>query len=63
MDDNLYIKNGFALAEGARDLLNKGQTDYAFDALVMVDENENPIGRIESGDGVIFCCRRGEREI
>ncbi len=63
MDDNLYIKNGFALAEGVRELLNQGQTDYAFEALVMVDENKNPIGRIESGDGVVFCCRRGEREI
>lgn len=63
MVDNLYLKNGSALADGVRDLLNKGQTDYALEALILVDEQEKPIGCVESGDGVVFCCRRGEREI
>lgn len=29
----------------------------------MVDSDGVPVGRIQDGDGVIFCCRRGEREI
>jgi len=31
--------------------------------MVLVDAQDQPIGRIEDGDAVIFCCRRGEREI
>jgi 2,3-bisphosphoglycerate-independent phosphoglycerate mutase len=29
----------------------------------MVDSYEDPVGRIRDGDSVIFCCRRGDREI
>jgi 2,3-bisphosphoglycerate-independent phosphoglycerate mutase len=28
-----------------------------------VDDHGKPIGRIQDGDAVVFCCRRGEREI
>ncbi len=31
--------------------------------MILVDTHGKPIGRIEDGDSVIFCCRRGEREI
>ena len=31
--------------------------------MVREDEKGQSIGRIEHGDSVIFCCRRGEREI
>ena len=31
--------------------------------VILVDQQGKPIGRIEDGDSVIFCCRRGEREI
>lgn len=40
-----------------------GQTDYSMEPLVRTDEIGDPIGRIQKGDSVIFCCRRGEREI
>jgi 2,3-bisphosphoglycerate-independent phosphoglycerate mutase len=52
-----------ALAEGVRALYAEGQTDYALEPLVLVDEGDQPIGRIADGDAVIFCCRRGEREV
>jgi 2,3-bisphosphoglycerate-independent phosphoglycerate mutase len=52
-----------ALAEGVKDLYAKGQTDYSLEPLVLVDSENRPIGRITDGDAVIFCCRRGEREI
>lgn len=51
------------LAEGVKALYAEGQTDYALEPLVLADEAGQPIGRIQDGDAVIFCCRRGEREV
>lgn len=55
---------------GSREIINTvnelyaaGQTDYSFEPIVAADRNGNPVGRIKDGDVVIFCCRRGEREI
>ncbi len=52
-----------ALADAVRELYREGQTDYALEPIVLVDAQGNPIGRIQDGDAVIFCCRRGERQI
>ena len=52
-----------ALAEGVREVYRAGQTDYSLEPLVLVDAEGEPVGRIEDGDAVVFCCRRGEREI
>lgn len=52
-----------ALAEAIRELYREGQTDYALDPIVLVDAQGNAVGRITDGDAVVFCCRRGEREI
>ena len=52
-----------ALAQGVKTLYSEGQTDYSLDPLVLVDHAGSPLGRIQDGDTVIFCCRRGEREI
>jgi len=57
------IRGGAALAEGVRALYRAGQTDYWLEPLVVVDSLERPIGRIRDGDTVVFCCRRGEREV
>jgi 2,3-bisphosphoglycerate-independent phosphoglycerate mutase len=54
---------GTALADAVRALYRQGQTDYSLEPMVLVDDQGKPIGRIEDGDAVIFCCRRGEREI
>jgi 2,3-bisphosphoglycerate-independent phosphoglycerate mutase len=51
------------LAKGVKALYAEGQTDYSLEPLVLVDEKNQPIGRIADGDAVIFCCRRGEREV
>jgi 2,3-bisphosphoglycerate-independent phosphoglycerate mutase len=59
-----YIPRGAsALAEAVKELYAAGQTDYSLDPVVMTDAQGDPIGRIANGDAVIFCCRRGEREI
>jgi len=52
-----------ALAEAVRAAYRTGQTDYALEPLVAVDAEGAPVGRIAGGDAVVFCCRRGEREI
>jgi len=54
---------GALLAEAVRELYHEGQTDYSLEPIVLVDPRGQPIGRIQDNDAVIFCCRRGEREI
>ena len=56
-------RGGTALAKTVRELYHAGQTDYYLEPIVLADENGRPIGCIQDGDTVIFCCRRGEREI
>ena len=55
--------SGKILAQTVREMLAEGQTDYSFEPVILADENETPLGRIKDGDAVVFCCRRGEREI
>jgi len=54
---------GSALAQAVRELYGEGQTDYSLEPIVLVDGLGEPVGRIKDGDVVVFCCRRGEREI
>ena len=54
---------GTELASAVGELYAAGQTDYSIEPIILVDMHGNPIGRIGDGDLVIFCCRRGEREI
>ena len=54
---------GSRLAEAVQLAYADKQTDYAMPPLVWVDEFGAPIGKVRDGDAVVFCCRRGEREI
>ena len=54
---------GMDLADAVRQLYITGQTDYSFEPVILCDGNSKPIGRIQDGDSVIFCLRRGEREV
>src|SRR5512146_3172215 len=51
-----------ALGKVIRELYDAGQTDYSLEPIVLADDQGNPLGRIQDGDAVVFCCRRGERE-
>jgi 2,3-bisphosphoglycerate-independent phosphoglycerate mutase len=51
------------LGRAVSDLYVQGQTDYSLEPVVLTDSRGEPIGRIQNGDAVIFCCRRGEREV
>jgi 2,3-bisphosphoglycerate-independent phosphoglycerate mutase len=63
VSSSLFAHGGAVLADAVRALYRQGQTDYWLEPLVLVDSHGKPIGRIQDGDVVIFCCRRGEREI
>jgi 2,3-bisphosphoglycerate-independent phosphoglycerate mutase len=52
-----------SLARTVRELYAEGQTDYSLEPIVLIDGQGKPVGRVVDGDAVIFCCRRGEREI
>jgi 2,3-bisphosphoglycerate-independent phosphoglycerate mutase len=56
-------RGGLAFARAVETLYSEGETDYAIQPLVRVDADDCPVGRIADGDAVIFCCRRGEREV
>ncbi len=58
-----FARGGAALANAVRELYREGQTDYALEPVILADAQGNPIGWIRDRDAVIFCCRRGEREI
>jgi 2,3-bisphosphoglycerate-independent phosphoglycerate mutase len=55
--------SGIALANAVQELYRQGQTDYSLQPVVLVDSRGEPLACIQDGDAVIFCCRRGEREI
>ncbi|MCX6033889.1 MAG: sulfatase-like hydrolase/transferase, partial [Chloroflexi bacterium] len=63
MSKNHYPRGASALAGAVKELYAAGQTDYSLEPIVLTDAQGNAIGRIADGDAVIFCCRRGEREI
>ncbi|MCS7241007.1 MAG: phosphoglycerate mutase (2,3-diphosphoglycerate-independent), partial [Candidatus Bipolaricaulota bacterium] len=50
------------MAEAVQELYTQGETDYWLSPLVLYCQGK-PVGRIRSGDALIFCCRRGEREL
>ncbi len=56
-------RGGTLLAGAVEQAYRQGQTDYFMEPLVRVDSEGAPMGLIRPGDGVVFCCRRGEREI
>jgi len=59
----VFTRSGSDLAKEVERLYRQGSTDYVMEPLVMVDSNQEPVGPIQDDDAVIFCCKRGEREI
>ncbi len=53
---------GEALARAAEKRYETNGSEYHFEPMNLTDEAGRPVGLVRSGDGVIFCCRRGERE-
>jgi 2,3-bisphosphoglycerate-independent phosphoglycerate mutase len=53
----------YPMAEAVRAAYAAGEEDEALEPIVRVDEDGQPVGRIQDGDYVIFYDIRGEREI
>ncbi|MDR1765501.1 MAG: phosphoglycerate mutase (2,3-diphosphoglycerate-independent) [Lachnospiraceae bacterium] len=53
---------GQALARAVEAAYGRGQTDYSMEPLAFWRDGE-PVGTVKPGDAVVFCCRRGEREV
>ena len=62
MPDNKF-HGGEALARAVERAYEQGGTDYSLEPMCLVDGEGKPVGKIKDGDHVVFCCRRGEREI
>lgn len=60
---NLKNPGGEALAKAVEKAYTEGQTDYSLEPMCLEDETGAPVGRIRDGDHIVFCCRRGGREI
>jgi len=54
---------GNALAGAVEQSYAAGQIDYSLEPLNLETDAGEPVGTVQAGDSVIFCCRRGEREI
>ncbi len=52
-----------SMARAVTELYAQGQADYGLEPIVLVDRHGSPVGPIRDGDAVVFCCRRGEREV
>lgn len=61
--DQKTFHGGEALARAVEAAYKQGGTDYSLEPMVLVDKDGAPVGKIKDGDHVVFCCRRGEREI
>ena len=57
MSDSNKTHGGHELAELVRKAYEKGEIDYSLNPITL------GTGYIKEGDNVVFCCRRGEREI
>jgi 2,3-bisphosphoglycerate-independent phosphoglycerate mutase len=51
------------MSEAVREAYGRGEEEEGMNPLVLVDQNQKPIGRVSPGDFVIFYDIRGEREI
>ncbi len=63
MTDNYKLRGGEALAKAVENEYKNGNTDYHLKPLNLLDKGGKPVGTVKENDGVIFCCRRGEREV
>ena len=57
------LNGGEALARAVEQAYRSGGTDYSLEPLNLETADGAPVGTVRPGDAVIFCCRRGEREV
>lgn len=57
------LRGAEALAKAVENEYTKGLQDYHLKPMNLMDRDGKPVGTVRADDGVIFCCRRGEREV
>jgi 2,3-bisphosphoglycerate-independent phosphoglycerate mutase len=57
------LRGGEALARAVEKEYTKGNSDYHLKPMNLLDKKGMVVGTVKENDGVIFCCRRGEREV
>ena len=57
------LRGAEALAKAVENEYTKGLQDYHLKPMNLLDKDGKPVGTVKENDGVIFCCRRGEREV
>lgn len=57
------LAGGDALARAVEKAYQEGGTDYSLAPMNLYGADNAPVGTVKPGDAVIFCCRRGEREV
>jgi len=63
MGEERRIETAPSLAPAIRAAYKAGQEDEALEPIVRIDADGRPVGRISSGDSVVFYDVRGEREV
>ncbi|MBN2245095.1 MAG: alkaline phosphatase family protein [Candidatus Aminicenantes bacterium] len=63
MTDPFKPRTDSPIVDAVRNAYRLGQEDEALEPIIAVDEKDQPIGRFQDGDYVIFYDIRGEREI
>ena len=64
LNGSIHARGAAALAEGCQEPYTlKGRQIIRSNRSSWWMQHGQPVGRIADGDAVIFCCRRGEREI
>lgn len=57
------LRGAAALSKAVEKAYQAGGTDYSLEPMSLEDSSGRALGTVQKGDGVIFCCRRGEREV
>ncbi|MDR0840675.1 MAG: phosphoglycerate mutase (2,3-diphosphoglycerate-independent) [Christensenellaceae bacterium] len=63
MTKTTTLRGASALARAVKEAYAQGSADYSLEPMSLEGSDGKPVGSIAPGDAVIFCCRRGEREI
>ena len=58
-----FIETSEIMAKAIEEAYIRGESDYYMKPLVLKNADGKSIGLINDGDSVVFCCKRGEREI
>ncbi len=63
MEEFGALRGAQALSLAVEKAYAEGGADYSLEPMALEDPSGQALGTVRAGDAVVFCCRRGEREI